>query len=192
MTLPRKPAFSRKGKEISSEAFPQKFKRHKMNGKKIMKKAENLVYREGMSCKLSPKAIKAVRSAIRKSKGLLTHASDMLGISYTSLKSKIDAHPEIAEVYIEQMERNLDNVEKRLLGAAVRKFPWAIKYYLDNKGGERGYGKGLPSVAGKVSGGVFSSDEVGRLSISEIRDLVDLIERAKKPPELINVEAKEV
>lgn len=190
MTLPRKPAFSRKSGKMPSEAFPEKFRRNKQNGKKIMKKAESLVSRSGMSCTLTPQAIKVIRSAIRKSKGLLTHASDKLGISYTSLKHKIDAYPEIAEVYIEQMERNLDNVERRLLGAAVRKFPWAIKYYLDNKGGERGYGKGLPSVAGKVSGGVFSSDEAGRLSVSEIRELVDLIERAKRP--IINVEAKEV
>lgn len=191
MTLPRKPAFKRKNSEkLSSEVFPEKFRKKKQNGKKLMKNADSLTRRSGIDSKLTPLAIKTVRKAIRKSKGMLTHAADMLGVSYTALKNKIDSYPEIAEIYIEQMERNLDDTELRLINAAKKKYPWAIKYFLDNKGGERGYGKGLPSISGKISGGLFSSEEVGRLSVSEIRDLVDLIERAKKP--IIDVEAKEV
>ena len=156
-----------------------KFTRTKKNGKKILK--NNLVKR-GSDHKLSKKCISATRRAIRLERGLLTHAADRLGISLTTLQKRMSKYYRIAEAYTEQMERNLDDIQKNLMDAADERYPWAIKFYLQTQGRKRGFAEHVEHGGEiKLSGSVISKEEAARLSVEEIRNLVDIINRAKQP-----------
>lgn len=161
---------------------PKKFIRKKKNGKKILK---NNIVKRGFDHKLSKKCISATRRAIRMERGLLTHAADRLGISLSAIQARMAKYPRIAQAYEEQMERNLDDIQKNLMDAADERYPWAIKFYLQTQGRKRGFAEHVEHGGEiKLSGSVISKEEAGRLSVEEIRNLVDIINRAKKPPVL--------
>ena len=158
---------------------PRKFTATKQNGKKILK---HNIEKRGSDNRLSKKCIRATRSAIRLEKGLLTHAADSLGIRLSTLQNRISKYPIIAEAYEEQMERNLDNIQKNLMDAADERYPWAIKFYLEKQGRKRGFGEHVEHGGEiKFSGSIISKEEAARLSVSEIRELVNIINRAKQP-----------
>lgn len=158
---------------------PKKFVRTKKNGKKLLK--HNIVCRSS-DHKLSKKCIAATRRAIRIQRGLLTHAADSLGISLATLQKRISKYHRIAEAYTEQMERNLDDIQKNLMDAADERYPWAIKFYLQTQGRKRGFAEHVEHGGEiKLSGSVISKEEAARLSVEEIRKLVDIINRAKQP-----------
>lgn len=158
---------------------PKKFTRTIKNGKKLLK--HNMVKR-GSDHKLSKKCISATRRAIRLERGLLTHAADRLGISLNCIQSRISKYYRIAEAYTEQMERNLDDIQKNLMDAADERYPWAIKFYLQTQGRKRGFAEHVEHGGEiKLSGSVISKEEAARLSVEEIRELVSIINRAKTP-----------
>lgn len=157
----------------------KKFRRTKQNGKKI---AKHNIEKRGLDGKLSRKCINATRMAIRTERGLLTHASDKLGIKLTTLQQRISKYSSIAEAYTEQMERNLDDIQKNLMDAADERYPWAIKFYLQTQGRKRGFSEHVEHGGEiKLSGSIISKEEAARLSVEEIRELVNIINRAKQP-----------
>lgn len=138
--------------------------------------------KRGSDHKLSKKCISATRRAIRLERGLLTHAADKLGISLATLQKRMSKYYRIAEAYTEQMERNLDDIQKNLMDAADERYPWAIKFYLQTQGRKRGFAEHVEHGGEiKLSGSVISKEEAARLSVEEIRNLVDIINRAKQP-----------
>lgn len=157
----------------------KKFRRTKQNGEKIIKYSMGPRRPDG---KLSRKCINATRLAIRTERGLLTHAADRLGIKLTSLQQRISKYYSIAEAYTEQMERNLDDIQKNLMDAADERYPWAIKFYLQTQGRKRGFSEHVEHGGEiKFSGSIISKEEAARLSVEEIRELVSIINRAKQP-----------
>src|SRR3990167_6954721 len=158
---------------------PPKFIRKQLNGKKVMKHS---VEKRGIDNKLSLKCINTTRRAIRLERGLLTHASDRLGIGLAVLQRRISKNPAIAEAYTEQMERNLDDIQKNLMDAADDRYPWAIKFFLQTQGRKRGFGEHVEHGGEvKLSGSVISKEDAAKLSIEEIRELVAIINKAKQP-----------
>lgn len=158
---------------------PKKFIRTKQNGKTLLK---NNIAQRGSDHKLSSKCISATKLAIRSERGLLTHASDRLGIPLSNLRGRIAKYPAIADAYVEQMERNLDDIQKNLMDAADERYPWAIKFYLQTQGRKRGFAEHVEHGGEiKLSGSIISKEEAGRLSVDEIKELVSIINRAKQP-----------
>lgn len=79
--------------------------------------------------------------ALKATGGVYKDAADVLGCSPETIRTYVRKFPAI-ETALEQIEaENLDFAESELLAAVKGGKAWAIKYYLDNKGEVRGYGK---------------------------------------------------
>ena len=159
---------------------PKKFVRTKSNGNKIRENHD--IDRAGSSHRLSKRCKKATKEAIRICRGLLTHAAGTLGVNLSVIQNRMKRHPEIMNAYTEQMERNLDDIQKNLMDAADDRYPWAIKFFLQTQGRKRGFGEHVEHGGEvKLSGSVISKEDAAKLSIEEIRELVAIINKAKQP-----------
>src|SRR5574343_212469 len=77
--------------------------------------------------------------AIRKTRGLLYLASNVLGVNHVTLSSLIERDPELAEIWKEEKGKTLDRAEAKLMQAVDKGEQWAITMILRTLGRERGY-----------------------------------------------------
>lgn len=77
--------------------------------------------------------------AIRKTRGLLYLASNVLGVNHVTLSSLIEKDPELAEIWKEEKGKTLDRAEAKLMQAVDKGEQWAITMILRTLGRERGY-----------------------------------------------------
>ena len=94
--------------------------------------------------------VRIISTAIRTANGDLTAAAQLLGVTRTKLAAFIDRRNTLSELLDEIEESRLDAVEAKLLKAIEEGEFRALTYYLDLKGGKRGYGKGGPGRKGGV------------------------------------------
>jgi hypothetical protein len=89
---------------------------------------------------------KRVEEAIRASHGVLTVAARALGVSRQGLYFAIQRHG-LESLLREVREEFLDEVESRLIQAALQGKPWAVMFVLKTVGKERGYTERVEQVS---------------------------------------------
>lgn len=80
-----------------------------------------------------------VEEAIKKCRGLLYLASNVLGINHQQLEKYINDDPDLAQIYKEERGKTLDRAEAKLMQAVDTGEQWAITLILRTLGRERGY-----------------------------------------------------
>ena len=80
-----------------------------------------------------------VADAIRKARGKITLAGEMLGLSYNVIFRYMKMWPELKEVLREAKYRQLDVAEDKLFTAIDQGKAWGIMFYLKTQGKGRGY-----------------------------------------------------
>lgn len=77
--------------------------------------------------------------AIRKTRGLLYLASNVLGVNHVTLSKLIEADEELSQIWKEEKGKTLDRAEAKLMQAVDKGEQWAITMILRTLGRERGY-----------------------------------------------------
>jgi hypothetical protein len=90
--------------------------------------------------------LKHVAEALRKGAGIPSAAAVILAKSYGHCSSKtvrnyLQRYPQLQKEVDDQVETNLDAAEAKLLNAIEKNEDWAIKFYLETKGRNRGYSR---------------------------------------------------
>lgn len=80
-----------------------------------------------------------IADALRDAKGFLSGAARALGVTRQAIAQRVRKSPVLSAVEAECVETNLDTAESRLTDAIDEGAGWAIKFYLQCKGKERGY-----------------------------------------------------
>lgn len=97
-----------------------------------------------------PKANRTVSDyakALKEAKGYVSGAAALLEVTPSAVYKAIQRHPSLRELQDQLNEDRrlpaLDLSEARLMEAVCAGKAWAIKYFLNNHGAERGYGRKL-------------------------------------------------
>lgn len=77
--------------------------------------------------------------ALTRSKGLLTVAADMLGVTKQAVSLMIEKHPEVKKARDDAAERVIDFAENRLYDQIADGNTVATIFFLKTKGRQRGY-----------------------------------------------------
>lgn len=77
--------------------------------------------------------------AIKKTRGLLYLASNVLGVNHVTLSKLIESDDELAQIWREEKGKTLDRAEAKLMQAVDKGEQWAITMILRTLGRERGY-----------------------------------------------------
>ena len=80
-----------------------------------------------------------IAAALRESKGFFAEAARRLGVTRQAVAKRVRASATLSAVEAECVETNLDTAESRLTAAIEDGAGWAIKFFLQCKGKERGY-----------------------------------------------------
>lgn len=80
-----------------------------------------------------------IKEALKKSIGNISNAARILGISRTTIHSRINIVPELKEVYEEYRDQAIDNAESSLQRAVLNGEGWAVCFTLKTIGKNRGY-----------------------------------------------------
>ena len=80
-----------------------------------------------------------VIQAIRKTKGLVSMAAEMLGCEPDTVRNYARRHPTVAAALREERSRMTDVAELALYNSIVAREPWAVSLYLKTIGQDRGY-----------------------------------------------------
>jgi hypothetical protein len=78
-------------------------------------------------------------AALRKSRGMVHKAADLLGCHHQTIYNYRDKYPAIKEAIEHERGLLLDLAESGLYDAVKKKSPWAIAFTLKTIGKERGY-----------------------------------------------------
>jgi hypothetical protein len=81
-----------------------------------------------------------VLRAIAGSGGIITHVAKALKLSWTGARNAIDRYPACKEALDSEREAICDVAENRLIEAINQGDAWAIRFFLNNKAKQRGYG----------------------------------------------------
>lgn len=79
--------------------------------------------------------------AIRRARGLLSYAADILEITPQALYQYVDAHPELHDVIDEARKKTLDKAEHNLLTKIDEGDVGVSQFILSRLGRNRGYGE---------------------------------------------------
>jgi hypothetical protein len=87
-----------------------------------------------------------VEAALKKASGIPSAAAEILANAYGScsaqtVRNYMKRHPKLREVVDEQQEVTIDLAETKLLNALAAGNEWAIMFYLEMKGRNRGYSR---------------------------------------------------
>ena len=77
--------------------------------------------------------------AIKKTRGLLYLASNVLGVNHVTLSKLIESDEELSQIWREEKGKTLDRAEAKLMQAVDKGEQWAITMILRTLGRERGY-----------------------------------------------------
>ena len=80
-----------------------------------------------------------IADALRDGKGFLAEAARRLGVTRQAIAARVRKSAFLSAVEAECVETNSDIAESRLVSAIENGEGWAIKFYLQCKGTERGY-----------------------------------------------------
>ena len=80
-----------------------------------------------------------IADALRAGRGFLAEAARRLGVTRQAIAHRVRNSEALSAVEAECVETNLDTAESRLVAAIDDGAGWAIKFYLQCKGKERGY-----------------------------------------------------
>lgn len=83
--------------------------------------------------------IKRVEAALRASSGIKALAADVLEVPRSQIVRFCEKHPRLEAVIAEEAEAVTDLAEAKLIEKIRAGDASAIRYYLDNRGGARGY-----------------------------------------------------
>jgi hypothetical protein len=117
--------------------------------------------------------------ALSKAAGIQAVAAELLERTFgrpcsrQQMSYRIQRSERLRKALGEIEERDLDITEGHLKAAAKRAEPWAIRYYLDNKGGSRGYGRNRVEVTGKDGGPIehrHTATEIANMTDEQLSD----------------------
>ena len=117
----------------------------KMTRKKVVKKGKKKVVKKGKTTDKNSRnkgehtPLAEVEVAIRSTGGFISQAAKVLGITRQSVWDRIERHPQLQEALKDVKETYLDLAESQLIRAMKLGERWAIKYYLNTQGKDRGY-----------------------------------------------------
>lgn len=80
-----------------------------------------------------------IAAALREGKGFYAEAARRLGVTRQAVAKRVHASATLSAVEAECVDTNLDTAESRLIAAIEDGAGWAIKFFLQCKGKERGY-----------------------------------------------------
>jgi hypothetical protein len=89
--------------------------------------------------------VKEVEEALLECAGICAAAAERLKLktgrqcSHSTVRKYLDRHPSLKEAVQQAVEVNLDLAETKLLSALNQGAEWAVKFYLEMKGRQRGY-----------------------------------------------------
>ena len=86
--------------------------------------------------------MRQIERAIKGSNGLISTIAQRLSVCRQTVSEYLKKYPELNKPLLEETESVLDVVESKLMKKVQEDDFNAIRYYLDNKGKGRGYGKG--------------------------------------------------
>jgi len=124
----------------------------------------------------------AFLEALKKSMGIITAATEMVGVSRRTYYDWLRDDPEFKQAVEDNDDRRLDFVEGKLLKNIEGGDMSAIKYYLDTHGEKRGYGRKKLDITsnGQTMTGVVVLPATEMDEIDENKNLInDLIENAE-------------
>lgn len=81
-----------------------------------------------------------VAEALRYSAGIIAGAAKLLHADRGTIASMLDQHPELRAAQVAARETTLDLVESKIVAAAGRGEPWALRFYAERMGRHRGWG----------------------------------------------------
>ena len=120
---------------------------------------------------------KQMVEALRATHGEIGEAAARLGCHRHTISNRVKTSRAVREALEETREILLDKAETRLGEAIDRGEPWAIRYFLDNRGAARGYGR-TPTVT--VTGGVAVSPRLDESVGAEILERLQRNATAKE------------
>lgn len=80
-----------------------------------------------------------IADALRKSNGLVSFASKMLGFSTGQIRRRVYASPELTQIMTDAREDIIDQAEHSLKRAVIAGEAWAVQLVLKSIGRVRGY-----------------------------------------------------
>ena len=117
--------------------------------------------------------VRTVVNAMRAAAGIQSLAAEKLGVNRSTVCRFLQDHPELKDELAAIDDELLDLSESGLFEQLrAKEFP-AIKFYLEQKGAARGYGKRRFEISGP-NGGPIQHRDVSKLTDAEI----DILERA--------------
>ena len=85
--------------------------------------------------------VKIVEEALRNSAGIQSIAAEKLGVTRSTICRFVAKHDRI-RLLIEEITDEMNDVAEAQLSLAIKRGdPWAVKYWLENRGQSRGYGR---------------------------------------------------
>lgn len=115
----------------------------------FLKRVEEL--RKLDNLKQIPRTKKNLTHAIEFSHGIDRIAAKMIGMPLKQFRQKISTDPEMIEALEDAKKAIVDEAEARLANAVQNDEAWAIKFLLQKKGADRGYGDKL-AITGNDGG----------------------------------------
>lgn len=82
----------------------------------------------------------AVAEALTASFGVQAHAAQRLNVNRSTICKIVKKHPDLQLLIQDLGDQVSDIAESQLMKALRQGAPWAVKYWLDNRGQDRGYG----------------------------------------------------
>lgn len=105
----------------------------------------------------------AIAEALRKTKGMVYVAADLIECSPNTIKSRLKKYAWLREVKDAAKEMTKDVTELKLFEAIQRGEPWAIQFYLKTQAKDRGYIEKIPQEhSGEVTIEVVYVDKATR------------------------------
>lgn len=83
--------------------------------------------------------VEQIAAALRRTAGLASAAAELLHCPHSTVRNYMKRHPSLAAIADETAEAMLDLSESKLYAAINAGTDWAVKFYLETKGKNRGY-----------------------------------------------------
>lgn len=144
------------------------------------KKPKQRIFRRGNNVL----TVEIVVKALRATGGVRAHAAEALGVDRSAITNFISRHPEVLPV-LDEIEEELNDVAESGLMTAIRSGDvTAIKFRLDRKARNRGYGRNL-EVTGPNQGPVQVQHQfdLSKLSAAQLRTLETILAAATIEPD---------
>jgi hypothetical protein len=129
--------------------------------------------------------VERVIEALRVSAGIRAIAAEKLQVHRSAITRFIQNNPEIEDVEAEIVEELADVAEAKLLEGIKRgDFP-NVKFYLENKARNRGYGRNLELTGAKGQAIAVTAQpamDYSKLTVAELRQLEAIMAKAAPTP----------